>query len=94
MAGRRTQDGLVVGQAMDKTVIVLVARIVRHQLYGKTLRRTTRLKAHDPQRVGAVGARVEVMESRPQSRGTHWRVVRVLQPPPQLGPAVASEVIP
>ncbi len=94
MAGRRTQAGVVVGQGMDKTVIVLVERLVRHQRYGKTLRQATRLKAHDPQHVGAVGARVEVMESRPQSRGKHWRVVRVLQPAPAVASVVASEATP
>lgn len=92
MTGRRTQAGVVVSQGMDKTVIVLVERLVRHQRYGKTLRLATRLKVHDPRRVGVVGARVEVMESRPQSRGKHWRVVRVLQPAPQPAPAVAREV--
>ena len=81
MAGRRTAVGTVVSCDMNKTVIVSVQRLVRDQRYGKTRRLVTHFKAHDAQQTCRVGAQVELMETRPQSREKHWRVARILRQP-------------
>ncbi len=64
---------------MDKTVIVTVDRLVRHPLYGKTIKRRTKLYAHDAENVCREGDIVRVMETRPLSRSKRWRVVEVVQ---------------
>jgi small subunit ribosomal protein S17 len=76
---RKTREGLVVSDKMDKTVVVAVEDRVRHGLYGKTLRRTNKLKAHDEQNQCGVGDRVLLMETRPLSATKRWRVVEVLE---------------
>jgi small subunit ribosomal protein S17 len=76
---RKTRDGLVVGDKMDKTAVVAVEDWVKHPLYGKVMRRTRRLKAHDEQNQCGVGDRVRVMETRPLSATKRWRVVAVLE---------------
>jgi len=76
---RKTWQGLVISDKMDKTVVVAVERIVRHPLYGKTIRRTTKFKAHDEENACHIGDRVEIMETRPLSREKRCRVVRVLE---------------
>ncbi len=78
-ARRKTREGLVVSDKMDKTVVVAVEDRVKHALYGKVLRRTSRLKAHDAQNQCGVGDRVLVMETRPLSASKRWRVVQVLE---------------
>jgi small subunit ribosomal protein S17 len=79
-AGRRkTALGLVVSDKMDKTVVVAVEDRVTHALYGKVMRRTSRLKAHDEQNQCGVGDRVVLMETRPLSATKRWRVVEVLE---------------
>lgn len=83
MAGRRTAVGVIVSRGMNKTVVVSVERLVRDRRYGKTLRLATRLKAHDARQACQVGAQVEVAETRPRSRETHWRVARILHQPPE-----------
>ena len=75
----RENQGLVVSDIMDKTVVVEVTRLVRHPLYGKVLRRTKRFKAHDETDDCHVGDRVLIRESRPLSKTKRWRVVRVLE---------------
>ena len=62
---RKTREGVVVSDKMDKTVVVEVERLVRHPLYGRTMRRTARLKAHDEGNVCRVGDRVRIVETRP-----------------------------
>ena len=76
---RKVREGLVVSDKMDKTVVVTVEDRVKHALYGKVLRRTSKLKAHDEQNDCGVGDRVLIMETRPLSATKRWRVVRVLE---------------
>jgi small subunit ribosomal protein S17 len=76
---RKTREGLVVSDKMDKTVVVSVEDRVKHALYGKVLRRTSKLKAHDEQNDCGIGDRVLIMETRPLSATKRWRVVEVLE---------------
>ena len=76
---RKTREGLVVSDKMDKTVVVTVEDRVKHALYGKVMRRTSRLKAHDEQNDCGVGDRVLIMETRPLSATKRWRLVSVVQ---------------
>jgi len=76
---RKTRVGIVVSDKMDKTVVVAVEDRVKHPLYGKVLRRTSRLKAHDEQNDCGIGDRVLVMETRPLSATKRWRIVEILE---------------
>lgn len=76
---RKTRTGRVVSDKMDKTVVVAVERLVRHDLYGKTIRLTTKLKAHDENNECRVGDTVKVMETRPLSKEKRWRVVSIVE---------------
>jgi small subunit ribosomal protein S17 len=76
---RKTREGLVVSDKMDKTVVVVVEDRVKHPLYGKVLRRTSRLKAHDEGNACGIGDRVLLMETRPLSATKRWRVVEILE---------------
>jgi len=76
---RKVREGIVVSDKMDKTVVVSVEDRVKHALYGKVLRRTSRLKAHDEQNDAHVGDRVRVMETRPLSATKRWRIVEILE---------------
>ncbi len=76
---RKVLQGLVVSDKMDKTVVVAVEDRFKHPLYGKVVRRTSRLKAHDENNECGVGDRVELMETRPISATKRWRVVKVLE---------------
>jgi small subunit ribosomal protein S17 len=76
---RKSREGLVVSDKMDKTVVVSVEDRVKHALYGKVLRRTSRLKAHDETNSCGTGDRVLIMETRPLSATKRWRVVQVLE---------------
>ena len=76
---RKVREGLVVSDKMDKTVVVAVEDRVQHALYKKTLRRTSKLKAHDEANACGVGDRVLLMETRPLSATKRWRVVEVLE---------------
>jgi small subunit ribosomal protein S17 len=76
---RKVREGLVVSDKMDKTVVVEVEDRVKHALYGKVMRRTSRLKAHDENNDCGVGDRVQLMETRPLSATKRWRVVQVLE---------------
>jgi small subunit ribosomal protein S17 len=76
---RKVREGLVVSDKMQKTVVVTVEDRVKHGLYGKVLRRTSKLKAHDEQNQCGVGDRVRIMETRPLSATKRWRVVEVLE---------------
>ncbi len=76
---RKTREGLVVSDKMDKTVVVSVEDRVKHALYGKVMRKTARLKAHDEQNDCGVGDRVLLMETRPLSATKRWRVVEILE---------------
>ena len=76
---RKIREGLVVSDKMDKTVVVAVEDRVKHPLYGKVIRRTSKLKAHDESNDCGVGDRVLLMEVRPLSATKRWRVVEVLE---------------
>lgn len=76
---RKVREGLVVSDKMDKTVVVSVEDRVKHALYGKVMRRTSKLKAHDEQNECGVGDRVLLMETRPLSATKRWRVVEILE---------------
>ena len=76
---RKVREGLVVSDKMEKTVVVEVEDRVKHPLYGKVIRRTTKLKVHDEQGVAGIGDRVQIMETRPMSATKRWRLVSVLE---------------
>lgn len=76
---RKVRVGTVVSDKMDKTVVVAVEDLVLHPLYGRTMRHTKRLKAHDEENICRVGDRVRLMETRPLSKEKRWRVVEVVR---------------
>jgi small subunit ribosomal protein S17 len=76
---RKVREGLVVSDKMDKTIVVEVEDRVKHGLYGKVLRRTSKLKAHDDQNTAGIGDRVQIMETRPTSATKRWRLVSVVE---------------
>jgi small subunit ribosomal protein S17 len=76
---RKVRTGLVVSDKMDKTVVVVVEDRVKHALYGKVMRRTSKLKAHDEANECGIGDRVQIMETRPLSATKRWRVVQILE---------------
>ena len=78
-ADRKVREGLVVSDKMDKTVVVEVEDRVKHRLYGKVLRRTSKLKAHDEANSAGIGDRVLLMETRPLSATKRWRIVEILE---------------
>ena len=75
---RKERIGVVVSDAMDKTVVVRVGRRVRHPLYGKELRRYNKFYAHDEKNTAKYGNRVRIVETRPLSSLKRWRLVEVL----------------
>jgi len=76
---KRTLEGLVVSDKMDKTVVVSVQRLTPHPLYGRVLRRSSKYKAHDETNDVRAGDRVVITECKPLSKDKSWRVVRVLE---------------
>jgi small subunit ribosomal protein S17 len=76
---RKVRTGVVVSDKMDKTVVVEVEDIRQHRLYQKTIRRTSRLKAHDEQNTAGTGDIVRLAETRPLSATKRWRVVEIIQ---------------
>ena len=76
---RKVREGLVVSDKMDKTVVVSVEDRVKHALYGKVMRRTSKLKAHDEANEAGIGDRVLIMETRPLSATKRWRVVEIVE---------------
>ena len=76
---RKVREGLVVSDKMQKTVVVEVEDRVKHALYGKVLRRTSKLKVHDEQNECGVGDRILIMETRPLSATKRWRLVQILE---------------
>ena len=75
---RKVRRGIVVSDQAEKTVVVAVQRLTRHPLYGRVIRRTKKMMAHDEQEIARMGDRVELMETRPLSRRKRRRVVRVM----------------
>jgi small subunit ribosomal protein S17 len=76
---RKVREGLVVSDKMEKTIVVEVEDRVKHALYAKVIRRTTKLKVHDEQGVAGIGDRVQIMETRPLSATKRWRLVEVVE---------------
>ena len=76
---RKVRTGVVVSDRMDKTVVVQVERRKAHSLYGKSLRRTAKLQAHDEDNQAHVGDRVRVIETRPLSKTKRWRLAEILE---------------
>jgi small subunit ribosomal protein S17 len=76
---RKTREGLVVSDKMEKTVVVAVEDRFKHAMYGKVVRRTNKLKAHDEAGTAGIGDRVLLMETRPLSATKRWRVVEILE---------------
>ncbi|MEG0773149.1 30S ribosomal protein S17 [Clostridium sp.] len=76
---RKTRIGKVVSNKMDKTIVVAVETKVRHPLYGKTVNRTTKFKAHDENNEANVNDRVLIMETRPLSKDKRWRLVEIME---------------
>ena len=76
---RKTRRGYVVSDKMQKTVVVEVEDRVKHPLYGKVIRRTSKVKAHDEANAAGVGDLVLIMETRPLSATKRWRVVEILE---------------
>lgn len=76
---RKVRIGYVVSDKMEKTIVVELEDRVKHALYGKIIRTTSKVKAHDEEGLAGVGDRVRIMETRPLSASKHWRLVEVLE---------------
>ena len=76
---RKTREGVVVSDKMDKTIVVEIKTRVRHPLYGKIMNRTTKIKAHDENNECGIGDTVRVMETRPLSHDKRWRLVEIIE---------------
>lgn len=76
---RKTRTGKVVSDKMDKTIVVAIEDHVKHPLYGKIVKRTYKLKAHDEKNECNIGDTVKVMETRPLSKDKRWRLVEVVE---------------
>lgn len=76
---RKKRIGIVVSDKMDKTIVVAVATKVRHPLYGKTVNKTTKFKAHDENNEARIGDKVSIMETRPLSKDKRWRLVEITE---------------
>ena len=76
---RKTRVGKVVSNKMDKTIVVAVENHVKHPLYGKIVKKTYKLKAHDENNECGIGDTVKVMETRPLSKDNRWRLVSIIQ---------------
>lgn len=76
---RKTRTGLVVSNKMDKSVVVTVERKVKHPIYGKFVKKTTKFMAHDEKNECGIGDTVLIMETRPLSKNKNWRLVQILE---------------
>ena len=76
---RKTRTGKVVSDKMDKTIVVAIEDLVKHPLYGKIVKRTYKLKAHDEENQCGIGDTVKVMETRPLSKDKRWRLVEIIE---------------
>ena len=76
---RKTLVGIVTSDKMDKTVVVTVEDFVRHSLYGKAVKRTKKIKAHDENNECEIGDKVRIMETRPLSKDKRWRLVEIIE---------------
>lgn len=78
-AGRKVRSGVVVSSKMDKTIVVTIERLVRHSVFGKTIRRSKKLYVHDQENKAKIGDKVRVMETRPLSKTKRWRLVEITE---------------
>ncbi len=76
---RKVRIGRVVSDKMDKTIVVAIEDSVKHPLYGKVVKRTVKIKAHDEENICGIGDRVKVMETRPLSRDKRWRLAEIIE---------------
>ena len=76
---RKSRVGIVTSDKMDKTIVVSVEEHVKHPLYGKIMKRTYKLKAHDENNEAGLGDKVQVMETRPVSKDKRWRLVQIIE---------------
>lgn len=76
---RKTKIGKVISDKMEKTIVVAIEESVKHPLYGKVVKRTYKLKAHDEENVCGIGDKVKVMETRPLSKDKRWRLVEIVE---------------
>ena len=76
---RKTKIGKVISNKMEKTIVVAIEESVKHALYGKVVKRTYKLKAHDEENVCGIGDKVKVMETRPLSKDKRWRLVEIVE---------------
>ena len=76
---RKVKIGKVVSNKMDKTIVVAIEYSVKHPLYGKIVKRTYKLKAHDENNICSIGDKVKVMETRPLSKDKRWRLVEIVE---------------
>ena len=79
ISSRKVRVGKVVSDKMDKTIVVLIEDNVKHPLYGKIIKKSIRLKAHDENNECVVGDKVEIMETRPLSKDKRWRLVSIIE---------------
>ena len=76
---RKTKIGKVISNKMEKTIVVAIEESVKHPLYGKVVKRTYKLKAHDEENICGMGDKVKVMETRPLSNDKRWRLVEIVE---------------
>ena len=76
---RKTKVGIVVSDKMDKTIVVAMEDFIRHPLYGKAVKRTKKVKAHDENNECQIGDKVRIMETRPLSTDKRWRLVNIVE---------------
>ena len=76
---RKTRVGMVVSNKMDKTIVVAIEDNVKHPVYGKIIKRTLKVHAHDENNECSIGDKVEVMETRPLSKTKRWRLVEIIE---------------
>ena len=76
---RKVRIGRVISDKMDKTIVVAIEDSVKHPLYGKVVKRTVKIKAHDEENTCGIGDRVKIMETRPLSRDKRWRLAEIIE---------------
>lgn len=76
---RKTRQGVVVSDKMDKTIVIAIEDHVKHPVYGKIIKRTVKIHAHDANNECGIGDKVEVMETRPLSKTKRWRLVQIIE---------------
>jgi len=78
-ADRKVRIGKVISNKMDKTIVVAIERLVKHEMYGKYIKRTAKFKAHDEENACSIGDKVKIMETRPLSSQKRWRLIEIVE---------------